>query len=57
MGTVSYITSKPAMPMATIIEVADYTNIMPITVLITVYLGVFIGIDTSTTGFNCFSRY
>nr|UTM74738.1 hypothetical protein B0-59_00006 [Bovine coronavirus] len=41
------------MPMA-IIEVADYTNIMPITVLTTVYLGVFIGIDTSTTGF---SRY
>nr|UTM74808.1 hypothetical protein B0-79_00006 [Bovine coronavirus]UTM74858.1 hypothetical protein B0-122_00006 [Bovine coronavirus] len=39
------------MPMATIIEVADYTNIMPITVLTTVYLGVFIGIDTSTTGF------
>nr|UTM74708.1 hypothetical protein B0-52_00006 [Bovine coronavirus]UTM74718.1 hypothetical protein B0-54_00006 [Bovine coronavirus]UTM74728.1 hypothetical protein B0-56_00006 [Bovine coronavirus]UTM74758.1 hypothetical protein B0-66_00006 [Bovine coronavirus]UTM74768.1 hypothetical protein B0-70_00006 [Bovine coronavirus] len=45
------------MPMATIIEVADYTNIMPITVLITVYLGGFIGIDTSTTGFNCFSWY
>lgn len=54
MGTVSYITSKPAMPMATIIEVADYTNIMPITVFTTVYLGVSIGIDTSTTGF---SRY
>nr|BBM61359.1 4.8 kDa protein [Bovine coronavirus]BBM61369.1 4.8 kDa protein [Bovine coronavirus] len=45
------------MPMATTIEVADYTNIMPITVLTTVYLGVFIGIDTSTTVFTCFSRY
>nr|BBM60919.1 4.8 kDa protein [Bovine coronavirus]BBM61069.1 4.8 kDa protein [Bovine coronavirus]BBM61109.1 4.8 kDa protein [Bovine coronavirus]BBM61119.1 4.8 kDa protein [Bovine coronavirus] len=45
------------MPMATTIEVADYTTIMPITVLTTVYLGVFIGIDTSTTGFTCFSRY
>nr|UVC33021.1 4.8 kDa non-structural protein [Bovine coronavirus]UVC33033.1 4.8 kDa non-structural protein [Bovine coronavirus]UVC33045.1 4.8 kDa non-structural protein [Bovine coronavirus]UVC33429.1 4.8 kDa non-structural protein [Bovine coronavirus]UVC33488.1 4.8 kDa non-structural protein [Bovine coronavirus] len=37
------------MPMATTIEVAGYTNIMPITVLTTVYLGVSIGIDTSTT--------
>nr|UVC33201.1 4.8 kDa non-structural protein [Bovine coronavirus] len=37
------------MPMATTIEVADYTNIMPITVLTTVYLGAPIGIDTSTT--------
>nr|BBM60949.1 4.8 kDa protein [Bovine coronavirus] len=45
------------MPMVTTIEVADYTNIMPITVLTTVYLGVFIGIGTSTTGFTCFSRY
>nr|AVZ61131.1 4.8 kDa non-structural protein [Bovine coronavirus] len=45
------------MPMATTIEVADYTNIMPITVLTTVYLGVSIGIDTSTTAFTCFSRY
>nr|BBM61259.1 4.8 kDa protein [Bovine coronavirus] len=45
------------MPMATTIEVADYTNIMPITVLITVYLGVSIGIDTSTTDFTCFLRY
>nr|AVZ61101.1 4.8 kDa non-structural protein [Bovine coronavirus] len=42
------------MPMAIIIEVADYTNIMPSTVFTTVYLGVSIGIDTSTTGF---SRY
>nr|BCZ49753.1 4.9 kDa protein [Bovine coronavirus] len=38
--------------MATIIEVADYTNITPITVLTTVHLGVSIGIDTSTTGFS-----
>nr|WIM49816.1 NS4.9 protein [Bovine coronavirus] len=50
VGTVSYIISKPAISMATTIEVADYTNIMSITVLTTVYLGVSIGIDTSTTG-------
>lgn len=57
MGTVSYITSKPVMPMATTIDGTDYTNIMPSTVSTTVYLGCSIGIDTSTTGFTCFSRY
>nr|P22052.1 RecName: Full=Non-structural protein of 4.8 kDa; Short=ns4.8; AltName: Full=4.8 kDa accessory protein [Bovine coronavirus Mebus]AAA42912.1 4.8 kDA protein [Bovine coronavirus]AVZ61111.1 4.8 kDa non-structural protein [Bovine coronavirus]UVN12853.1 4.8 kDa protein [Bovine coronavirus]UZN72497.1 4.8 kDa non-structural protein [Bovine coronavirus]BAF75633.1 4.8 kDa protein [Bovine coronavirus] len=45
------------MPMATTIDGTDYTNIMPSTVSTTVYLGCSIGIDTSTTGFTCFSRY
>nr|UZN72581.1 4.8 kDa non-structural protein [Bovine coronavirus] len=45
------------MQMVITIDDTDYTNIKPITVFTTVYLGVFIGIDTSTTGFTCFSRY
>lgn len=52
VGTVSYITSKSVMQMAITIDDTDYTNIKPITVFTTVYLGGFIGIDTSTTG--CF---
>nr|ABV74056.1 4.8 kDa nonstructural protein [Bovine coronavirus Bubalus/Italy/179/07-11] len=45
------------MQMATTIDDTDYTNIKPSTVSTTVYLGGFIGIDTSTTGFNWFSWY
>lgn len=44
------------MQMATTIDDTDYTNIKPSTVSITVYLGGFIGIDTSTTGYS-FSWY